>query len=156
MFQNLIYFSKNYKNTLFLYFYNFPMVQNCADQYGKGNRKDNSKASRKPLHNRDSNIIGIDDLLIRKVVSIVQKKHTYTASCKSKNQSIAVRSHHISCHMHSCLKKVPAAHSKILIINFIHGTAHRHCHIHNCTQTGNQKSGKKKSRCIPIYLYIEM
>ena len=118
MFQNLIYFSKNYKNTLFLYFYNFPMVQNCADQYGKGNRKDNSKASRKPLHNRDSNIIGIDDLLIRKVVSIVQKKHTYTASCKSKNQSIAVRSHHISCHMHS--KELQQ--EGVIMISFIRGT----------------------------------
>ena len=46
---------------------------------------------------------GVDLIIAETMINIEETLAAVdAASCKSKNQSIAVRSHHISCHMHSC------------------------------------------------------
>lgn len=60
------------------------MIQERTDQNRKRHRQHNSKASCKSLHNSDSDIIGVDNLLVRKVVGVVQEEHAYTASGKGK------------------------------------------------------------------------
>ena len=46
----------------------------------------------------------------------------------------------ITGYMHSGFEQVGAAHCQVLIIDFVHGTADRHCHIHHGAQTGNKKA----------------
>ena len=48
----------------------FFMKKNCADQHSKGYRKYNPETACQSLHDGNSDIIGIDDLLIRKIIGI--------------------------------------------------------------------------------------
>ena len=81
------------------------MKKNCADQHSKGYRKYNPETACQPLHDGNSDIIGIDDLLVRKIIGVIKKKSTDTASCKCQYKRIAVRSHHVSSHTQPSLKK---------------------------------------------------
>ena len=81
------------------------MKKDCADQYSKRYRKHDPEAACQPLHDGNSDIIGIDDLLVRKIIGIIKKKGTDTASCKCQYKRIAVRSHHISSHTQPCRKE---------------------------------------------------
>ena len=56
------------------------MKKNCADQHSKGYRKYNPETACQPLHDGNSDIIGIDDLLVRKIIGVIKKKSTDTAS----------------------------------------------------------------------------
>ena len=96
---------------------------------------DDAEAAGQALHDGDADVVGVDDLLIRKVIRIIQKKSTDAASGKSKNQSITVCTHHISSDSHSCFKKFFAAQRSVLFVNFINGTADRHGDIHNGSET---------------------
>ncbi len=80
------------------------MKKNCADSIDKRYRKYDPETACQPLHDGNSDIIGIDDLLVRKIIGII-KKGTDTASCKCQYKRIAVRSHHISSHTQPSLKK---------------------------------------------------
>ena len=71
------------------------MKKNCADQHSKGYRKYNPETACQSLHDGNSDIIGIDDLLVRKIIGVIKKKGTDTASCKCQYERIAVRSHEI-------------------------------------------------------------
>ena len=95
------------------------MKQNCTDQNCERNRKYNAKTSGKSLHDRNSNIVGIDDLLIRKVVGIVQEQGTHAASSKCEDQCIAVSTHHISSDTHACFEQFFFCQRRILLIYFI-------------------------------------
>ena len=80
------------------------MKKYCADQHSKRYRKYDPKTACQPLHDRNSDIIGINDLLIRKIIGIIKKKGTDTASCKCQYKRIAVCSHHVSSHTQPSLK----------------------------------------------------
>ena len=81
------------------------MKQNCTDQNRQRDRKHDSEAACKSLHDRDTDVIRIDDLLIGKVIGIIQKKCADAASGKCKDQSIAVCAHHISSDTHACFEQ---------------------------------------------------
>ena len=52
------------------------MKKNCADQHSKRYRKHDPEAACQSLHDCNSDIIGIDDLLIWKIIGIIKKKGT--------------------------------------------------------------------------------
>ena len=81
------------------------MKKNCADQHSKRYRKHDPEAACQSLHDCNSDIIGIDDLLIWKIIGVIKKKSTDTTSCKCQYKRIAVRSHHVSSHTQPSLKK---------------------------------------------------
>ena len=48
------------------------MKQNRTDQNCQRNGEHDAEASGKALHDRDTNVIGIDDLLIRRIIRIIK------------------------------------------------------------------------------------
>ena len=62
------------------------MKQNRTDQNCQRNGEHDAEASGKALHDRDTNVIGIDDLLIGKVIGVIQKKCADTASGECEDQ----------------------------------------------------------------------
>ena len=60
------------------------MIKNRTNKNRQRHWEHNAEASRQPLHDGDSNIVGIDDLLVGEIISVVQEEHAYTASGKGK------------------------------------------------------------------------
>lgn len=121
------------------------MKQNRTDQNCQRNGEHDAEASGKALHDRDTNVIGIDDLLIGKVVGVIQKKCADTASGECEDQGVAVCSHHVPSDTHACFEQFLSSQGSILLVNLINGTADRHGDIHNCSETRDQEPGEKKS-----------
>ena len=121
------------------------MKQNRTDQNCQRNGEHDAEASGKALHDRDTNVIGIDDLLIGKVIGVIQKKCADTASGECEDQGVAVCSHHVPSDTHACFEQFLSSQGSILLVNLINGTADRHGDIHNCSETRDQEPGEKKS-----------
>ena len=99
------------------------------------NTQDNAEASGKSLHYGNADVSGIDNLLIGRVVGVVQKQRADTCFRQKPGIRVLLSVPIISpSDVHSCTENLGPGQERILDADFLEGAADGHGNVHDCAR----------------------